>query len=128
MQTSNILNDTLQADYKAISATFLKEWTPAQFTQIQRAIAKYFKGKTIECKTGRPGSNFYTFKTYEGVNEVFGLAYTSSGDYAGYWVCNVAALSPKYTGYKYEGFAIGADNKCYAILWDKDENEIIIPL
>ena len=123
MQT--ILDAALTQKANEIKATFLKEWNPEQFKSMQKAIRLHFANKTINTHHG--GYVPY-FRTFNALGEIMGFAYTSTGDYAGYWICNTAVYNDKYPGYDYTGFALSSDQKPYAILWDKDENEIIIPL
>lgn len=106
---------------------FLKEWTPAQFKAIEKAIVKYFKGKNIACSTGQ-GTNYYQFKTYTGIDQILGLAYTSTGIWACYGVCNVKAAFDADGIYNYEYFTIGEDGNFYAVLQDEEENELTILL
>lgn len=104
---------------------FLQEWTPSQFKAIEKAISRHFSFKQIRTLHGNYPAFYMGFKALE---EIMGLAYTSSSSYAGYWICNTEVYNEKYPGYYYIGFAISTKGKYYAILWDKDENEIIIPL
>jgi hypothetical protein len=102
---------------------FLNEWTPKDFTLIQKAIAKHFKGRFVSQSYGLRLTN----GNFRHIDEVLGLAYTSSSSFALYGICNVE-LQYNNTEYNYQFFAISDDHKCYAILWDKDENEKIIKL
>lgn len=117
--------ETLLDQIPLNNPTLLKKWTPEQFKAMQKRIAQHFYGKEINTHHGIHNFGYVTFVS---LSEIFGLAYTSSSDIAGYWVCNTEVYSPKFTGYKYIGFAMGEDQKGYAVLWDKDENEIILPL
>jgi hypothetical protein len=125
-----LLEIGLEEKRKEIQNSFLLEWSREQFTIVQTAISKHFLGDGIITETTRhliPKLRSYN-SIFDCIDRVLGLAYTSSSSYAGYWVCNVTAINPKYLGYHYTGFALSSDNKAYAILWDKEENEIIIPL
>lgn len=117
----------LDAAIKNKKPTFLKSWTTQQFKQVERSILRHFL-KVGEIKTDSGHGILHPIYSYSGVNSYLGLAYTSSGDYAGLWVCNVSAINDKYPGYHYIGFALGEDNKAYGVLWDKDENEITIQI
>jgi len=123
MTTTTVLDAALSAKYKAIEATFLKEWTPAQFEAIKRKIAKHFAFTNAISQNGIKATG-----TFNMLNDFLGLAYTSTGIYAGYWVCNVELTNLNFPNHRYIGFALTNDNAGYAILWDKDENEIILPL
>lgn len=116
MQTTNTTPKT----------TFLKEWTPAQFKAIEKAIFKYFN-KLGQIVTETHGT-LRTVYSYVGISNFLGLAYTSTSDYAAYWVCNVGAICEEYPQYQYIGFAIGVNGGYYAVIQDKEEKEIILPL
>jgi len=106
-----------------VKPTFLQEWQPKDFEDMQRSITRYYAKKSLISVNGK---GVITPKTWEGLNELFGLAYTSSSSFAGYWVCNVEL---SYNGfYNVIGFAIGKDGKHYAVAWDKDEHELIFEL
>lgn len=101
---------------------FKDEWTPKDFTGIEKAIARHFKGKVLHTHK----DSFYYAGCFHSLDCILGLAYTSSSSFALYGICNVEL---KYDEtYNYQFFAISGDNKYYAILWDKDENEKIIEL
>lgn len=99
---------------------FLAIWTPADFTGMEKAIARHFKGRVLSTNYG-----LHTMTgNFKSIDNLLGLAYTSSSSFALYGICNVEL---KYDNeYNYQFFAIGKDGKFYAILWDKDENEKII--
>jgi hypothetical protein len=102
---------------------FLNEWTPKNFSGIEKAIARHFKGRMVSQNYGCRLTN----GNFRHIDEVLGLAYTSSSSYALYCICNVE-LKYDNTEFNYQFFAISGDSKYYAILWDKDENERIIEL
>lgn len=107
--------------------TLLKEWNVKQHSNIRRAIVAHFM-KVGEIRTSSGHRTLHIPYSFTQVDNFLGLAYTSSSNYAGLWVCNVEAISERYPLYHYVGFAIGEDGKYYAVLWDKDENEILQPL
>lgn len=106
----NPLDLLVEQKNKAINQSFLKNWTPEQLKVIEGAISSHFRKGITNCKNW------------------LGLAYTSTSSYAGYWVCNVQIEPVKYPNHSYVGFALTDSLKPYAILWDKDENEILLPL
>lgn len=118
-----ILDKALKREYKAIAATFLKEWQPKHFTQMKAALKRFFLFKGLQIRSG-----VKVCYTYADLEKLLGLPYTSSSSYAAVWVTNEEVKSNDYPNYHFIGFAIGGDDKCYSILWDKDENEIIQPL
>jgi len=106
---------------------FIQNWDNKQFKQMELAILRHF-ALLGEIKTSSGHGSISMVYDYTGIENFLGLAYTSGSSCAGLWVCNVDAINPKYPDYRYVGFAMSEDLKPYAILWDKDENEINIPL
>ncbi len=101
---------------------FVPEWNPKQFTKVNKAITKHFKGKAITTLHGLiiGGNNI------KKIADQFGLAYTSSSMCAMYSICNTEVV---FSGqWKYEHFVLGKDGIVYAMLGDKDENTQIIEL
>lgn len=123
--TPTYLDIAIAEKNKSLQAEFLKELNPEQFKTIQKAIAVHFsKGEIKTHNAVFP----HVKRSFNQIDMIMGLAYTSSSSYAGYWVCNTEVYNDKYPGFNYIGFALSQDGKAYGILWDKDENEIIIPL
>lgn len=122
-QAKDVLQIALDSQDKP---KLLKEWNPKQFKAIERKILSHFKG--VGKIVTSSGHGFIYPVSFKRVDNFLGLAFTSSSKCAGLWVCNVDPISEKYPLYRYVGFAIGEDGKYYAILWDKDENEILQPL
>lgn len=108
---------------QAEKITFKKEWTPEDFKRMKRALKSFFLLKGLQSNKG-----FKICYSYSDIESFFGLPYTSSSEYAGQWVTNSEVYSNDHSTYHYVGFAISEDNKPYAILWDKNENEILQPL
>lgn len=96
---------------------FIKEWSEKQQKKVNRAIREHF---AIQ--------NFTKFwgKSFEQIENYFGLPYTSSSSYAGLWVCNVIEYYKGSTQYYYRAFAIAEDGYIYAILTNDKEQEIYI--
>lgn len=106
--------------------TFLNEWTEEQFSAMKRMIVKHFNARRpIRTLHGTYNSLMWGFKP---IDEILGLAYTSTGVWACYGVCNTACYFDLHNTYQYSYFVIGNDGNFYAILQDKEENELIIPL
>jgi len=107
--------------------TFLKEWKPYQFKRMEKFIAAHFREKRLRTSHGdyylpNVGTN------YKKVNNIMGLAYTSTGIWACYGVCNTEPYFDLRNVYQYAYFVMDKEDNCYAILQDKDEKELIIPL
>jgi len=124
-QTNTRLDAAIQEKTQQIKPGFLKEWKSEDFKTVEAAIVNHFRKMEIKTYHGNYPLQYRGFKK---LGEIMGFAYTSTGDYAGYWVCNTEVLSPKYEGYQYTGFALTEDKKPFAILWDAEENEILQPL
>lgn len=102
----------------------LQEWQPSDFDKMKRALKKAFLFKNLSTKDGTK-----ICYSYDQLEQLIGLPYTSGSEVAAMWAnCNTHLFNGKYPGYYYLGFAIGEDGKCYAMLQDKDENEILLPL
>lgn len=85
----------------------LAEWTEQQTKKVERAISKHFE------------------RSIGALDKMLGLAYTSSSAFAGLWVTSEARYED--TRFYYRGFVCDGQ-VVYALLWDKDENEIYMPL
>lgn len=126
---TNTVN-TVEFNPTQTKVKMLKEWTPSQFKDIEKRISRHFALKVnlyfsdgSGMHLARPRNNF------KEIDNLLGLAYTSSGIYACYGVCNVAAYFDADKTYQYSYFTIGEDfSTCYAILTDAEENEICIEL
>jgi len=106
----------------------LKDWSTEQFKAIDKAIVKHFKGRDIQTHTGAQNfSNCLPLK-FSDIDNALGLAYTSTGMFACYGVCNVEAYFDRDKIYQYSYFTIGTNGVFYAILQDRDENELCIEL
>lgn len=100
-----------------------KDWTPEDFKTVQKAILKHFKGRTIDTHHGP-----HTIRNYTHFDEVAGLAYTSTGIYAVYGVCNTSIYLDAERKYKYEFFIMDEAGDVFAELWDNEENAIFIKI
>jgi hypothetical protein len=116
------LDKAIKEKNKSIKNTFLNELNELQITGIKKAIVNHFSKKDIITNHGNYPVKYRDFNS---LDSIMGFAYTSSSSYAGYWICNTEVESLFYSGFKYIGFAITSTGKYYAILWDKDENEIL---
>jgi hypothetical protein len=102
---------------------FKMNWDNQDFIKMKKALIGHFRKNGIELERGA-----FIPSTFKSVDECLGLAYTSSSSFAMYSVCNVTAYLDYGHKFRYVCFGIDTHNNCYAILWDKEENEIIIPL
>lgn len=102
---------------------FMKEWEPFDklHSSIKRKIFKLFSTGKYQYQTKHSEAR-KTFEpvSFSQIDNVCGLAYTSSGIYAGLWVCNGVNIWADATR-RFYGFAISTDGKFYALA--EDENE-----
>jgi len=113
-----------------INTKFLREWTnfETQQKQVEKAIFKYFRAKTHKLlkKHNEPLINFNPV-TFCQIDNLLGLAYTSTGAYAGLWVCNGGYLMYNDT-HHFTGFMINELGEVIAAAEDENENTIYINL
>lgn len=103
---------------------FLKNWTPAQFKNAEKQISKFLNSRFFELNKGHLSG----LKYYNQYSNALGLAYTSSGDFAGLWICNVELYLDAKQVFKIEGFAQDAQGFVYCWCMDANENELYIPI
>lgn len=133
MKTKNktLLDAAIEEKQASINKNFLKEWQPfdKMSGKVERAILNHFMSHTYTWQSTHEESSKRPFKpfTFNQIDETLGFAYTSSGAYAGYWVCNGGYLLADPT-HHFIGFAINTDGEVIGIADDKDENEIYIKL
>lgn len=130
-QNKTLLDIAFEEKQAKINKNFLQEWQPfdKMYAQVKAAIYKHFSRKHYEWQPTHEAGSKRTFVlyTFNQINELLGLAYTSTSDYAGLWVCNGGYLWADDTHY-FAGFAINTDNEVIAIAHDYEENEIYIKL
>jgi hypothetical protein len=107
----------------ATKPTFKQEWTEQDFRTVKNAIKRHLLCKELDTHKGKAMA--YTF---EQLDNILGLAYTSSSAYAMYGICNVNLKHPFYPEYRYFCFALSVEGEVFAELWDKDEKELYIKL
>lgn len=114
---------------KEVNTEFIKEWTPKDFKRIDRAIYNHFSTYTYNFidDHSKPAKPFTPFNSFNEIDAMLGLAYTSTGAYAGLWICNGIYVMVNDT-YRFIGFAINTDGKIIGIVQDDAENEIFIEL
>ena len=120
MKTTNIIN-----------TNFIKEWQPFDELNklVQRKIVTHFMNNTYKWQPthDKKDTKYFIYPTFRQIDALLGLAYTSTGDYAGLWVCNGGYLWADDT-HHFIGFAINELNEVIAIADDVNENEIFIKL
>lgn len=93
------------------------------FKKMDKAILKHFKGRVLRTMHG----DCMPTKFSE-LDEILGLAYTSSSMYAMYVICNTEAYLDIQQKYTYQIFTITEEGVCVAECWDIEENPIFIEL
>ena len=85
-------------NYKTISGTLLKEWNESKFEKINNHLyylIKYNLADNVNFEAGTipPAYESIAFYNAEKLEDLFGLPYTSSGDFAGIWNTNTQAVT-----------------------------------
>lgn len=133
-QAKTLLDVAFDERQAKINTNFLKEWQPFDKLnkKVEAAILNYFRKNiciwqpTHDTKSKQP---FVMVSSFARIDTFLGLAYTSSGDYAGLWVCNGGYLFPPNNDtHSFIGFAINTDGQVVGIADDENENSIYIVL
>jgi len=133
-QTQTVLDIASKERQSQINTNFLKEWKPFDKLnkQVEDAILKYFrKNICIYQPTHDPKSKqpFVMVSSFARIDTFLGLAYTSTGAYAGLWVCNGGYLfPPNNETHHFTGFAINELGQVIGIADDENENEYFVIL
>lgn len=111
-----------------VNTNFKKEWSNKEFTKVERAIKNHFTQYHYKHITehGQTPTEKHFFD-FQDIDNFLGLAYTSTGDYAGLWVCNGGYLFATKT-HHFTGFAINELNEVIGIAEDENEKAIYIQL
>lgn len=108
---------------------FLKEWKPFDVInkKVERAILSHFIKHSYTWQPDNNENSKRNFKpvSFSQINKTLGLAYTSSGDFAGKWCCNGGYLFADNTHY-FCGFVVTDKGQIIGIADDKVENSIYI--
>jgi hypothetical protein len=129
--SKTVLDIAFDEKQKSINTNFLKEWKPFEelSKMVERAILRHFMKHTYKIQPTHDENSQRDFKpsTFSQIDNVCGFAYTSSGAYAGYWVCNGGYLWADDT-HRFIGFTINELNEVICIADDDEENSIYIKL
>lgn len=128
-QSNNIADtDRRILELKEVNTNFVKLFTDKQHKQVSKAIFNHFATHTYK-RINNHGDTPIKFNvlSMKQLDDTMGLAYTSSGDYAGLWVCNGGYVMATNT-HHFIGFAINTDNEVIAIAEDENENPLYIQL
>lgn len=112
-----------------MNTNFLKEWDNYSQTekQVKELILKGIKkGDYIwQPSYKKETQRVFNPSSFAEVDNLLGLAYTSTGMYAALWCCNGGYLLTN-EGKHFTGFAINTDFELVAITEDENENETFI--
>lgn len=109
-------------------AIFKNEFSQSDYKTIEKRIYNFLKNR-FNTTERHPDADIFLIKgakTFKNYSDVLGLAYTSSGDFAGLFVCNECLYMDAMGVYKIEGFCMDAHGFCFAWCMDTDEREIYI--
>lgn len=102
-----------------------KEWTNKEYDRALLVIRRWLNSRKFETlHQGELGM----FLTAEKMDKVLGFAYTSSGRCAGIFICNTCLYLDKDYKYHIRGFEMDEKDTIYALCYDTDENELLIPI
>lgn len=126
-----VLDTTFEEQQAAINKNFLKEWKSYEKLneQVETAILRHFMRKPYNFQPTHDKTDLKPFRpvAFNQIDELLGLAYTSSSDFAGLWVCNSGYLLAD-SAHHFIGFAINELNQVVGIADDENENSIYIIL
>lgn len=111
--------------------SYLKDWTPAQFKTVEKAIFKFLRSRFWTSEKSPDADPFIKnglSSSFSRMADYLGLAYTSSSSLAGYWPCNDNLYLNNEQTYWLIGFGMDENSFVHAIFYDKDENEISFPI
>lgn len=106
------------------------EWSSKDFTTVQKAISNYFRKTFVNCMHDDIQGKLSAAHTFNQYDQLFGLAYTSSSLFAMYSICNTEVYFDYGKQWNFECFGLAEGNSgfVYALLHDKNENEIYFPI
>lgn len=113
-----------------MKAEFKKEWTAADFKQVQKRICNWIASRHFETHHS-PEADPFTIagaRSFAAIDNILGLAYTSTGIWACYGVCNTRLFLDAGHKFSADYFTIDRYGFVYAVCQDDAENEIYIPI
>lgn len=123
-----ILDEALRENGRLIQNSFKKEWTEADFRKADRRITAHFKKHLFAFQpTHAAKKEQFIVRKFADIDNILGLAYTSSSAYAALWVCNSGYLWAT-DQHRFIGFAMTEAGDIYGIADDDNENSIYIKM
>lgn len=105
-----------------------KEWSVNDFKTVEKAIVKFINGRKVEMKDTRLVNPIWFKCTFKEIDSILGLAYTSSSNYAGYFICNKELYLDEGKEFTINSFVLDSVGYVYAICWNSEEKELVIPI
>lgn len=102
-----------------------KEWTDQETVNVMHRILLWLNSRKFETKHYGVLRNIHTI---EELDRLFGFPYTSSGRAAGVWVTNTELYLDSEKKYHVYGFGKDTAGIIYAVCYDNNENELLIPI
>lgn len=110
--------------YQEIKSQLLKEWSEERFERITKHINYMLFANLRDFATIEHGHNeeslYYSYK--EKMPDIFGLPYTSSGDFAAVWNTNTQTVTKYGERLYFRGVAVSVNNETVLIFHDVKEN------
>lgn len=100
-----------------------REWTETEFKQVKRKVFSRLKNQLLETRHGK--KRFYINSE---IDNFFGFAYTSSGAFAGLWLCNEPLYIDFNKTFRVNGFVLDKNNTLFAYCLNDREEEILIQI
>jgi hypothetical protein len=101
-----------------------KDWNEADFAASAKVIRRFLKSRKFD--TNEKNDAFRSISTFKQIDEIIGLAYTSSSAITALYVCSVELYLDADHKYKIRGFVIGTDGYFYAFCEDENDNELYL--
>lgn len=113
---------------REVNTNFKKELTPKEIKKLENNLFKHLMGRKYKYITdhSKPGQEL-NFSNNTMIENLLGLAYTSTGDYAGLWVCNGVYCMVNDTHHLI-GITLNERDNPVLICEDEEENTIYIEL
>lgn len=102
-----------------------REWNDQETVNVMRRILLWLNSRKFETKHYGVLRNIHTI---EELDRLFGLPYTSSGRAAGVWITNTTLYLDAEKKYYVYGFQKCEDGTVYAVCFDEEEDELLIPI
>jgi len=106
----------------------LTTFSESDFNYLEKAIVTYFKNNTHVARLPKRCAlpKFTGRSAWNNLLNCLGLAYTSSGSWAGYFVCNLKVCIDADEKWTIGGFGIEVSGRAFAWVQNKEEQEIYL--